>query len=70
MRRWVNMVQAALKLRTGWRRLSTLSAERGEPWRPIDVETFLVECATSGRQSMTLFADCHRSAIAAKVARR
>ena len=64
------MVRAALHIRNRYRRLTTLTAERGEPWQPIDFDGFLAECSTSVRQSTALVADCHHRARIAQLSRR
>ncbi|MCP3934354.1 MAG: hypothetical protein GY708_03170 [Actinomycetia bacterium] len=56
------MVRTARRIRRGWHRLATLSYERGEEARPIDLVGTIGRLHTHQRQNLALLVACHSSA--------
>ncbi len=56
------MVRTARRIRRGWHRLATLSYERGEETRPIDIVGTVGRLHMHQRQNLALLAACHSSA--------
>ena len=65
--RWRGMVRPALAIRRHWHRLTTLSAERGEEFIPIDLEAILSSLQLNQRQNLALLVACHQSARPVRV---
>ncbi|MCB0990021.1 MAG: hypothetical protein KDB16_03510 [Acidimicrobiales bacterium] len=61
------MVRPALAIRRHWHRLTTLSAERGEEFIPIDLEAILSSLQLNQRQNLALLVACHQSARPVRV---
>lgn len=62
MERLRTMVRAARRVRRQWFKMATLSAERGEEFKPVDLAPVVDELARSQRHSLSLLASCHSAA--------
>ena len=56
------MVRAARGVRRRWFKLTTLSAERGEEFRPVDLTPLVNKLLSAQRNSLAVLMSCHGQA--------